>query len=143
METKICSKCKTEKNFDEFLWKNKSKNQKHSVCAECYKDVRKKSYDANAQYYKDKSRKRRKEHAFQYEEYKKSLSCQVCGESESVCLDFHHMDSSKKDFTIGSRKHSSGNFETTIKEIEKCVVLCANCHRKVHGGIIRLHSVMD
>jgi transcription elongation factor Elf1 len=138
MENKICSKCKTEKSFDSFLWKNKSKNLKHSVCSECYKEIRKKSYDTNAQYYKDKSRRRRKDHANQYEEYKKYLSCLVCGESESSCLDFHHLDGSRKDFSVATRKYSTGNFEVTKNEIEKCVVLCANCHRKLHAGVITL-----
>ena len=142
MENKICSICKTEKSFDSFLWKNKSKNLKHSVCSECYKKVRKKSYDANSQYYKDKSKKRRKEHASQYEEYKKSLSCKVCGESETVCLDFHHLYANEKDFNIAARKHSTTKFEKIVREIEKCVVLCANCHRKVHAGIIRLDGVI-
>ena len=138
METKICSKCKIEKTLDNFLWRNKSKNIKHSICSDCYKIVRKKSYDENSQYYKDKSKRRRREHALKYEEYKKSLSCKICGESESVCLDFHHLDGNEKDYTIGSRKYSSGNFQSTIKEIEKCVVLCANCHRKLHAGLVTL-----
>lgn len=138
METKICSKCKIEKPRDEFLWKNKSKNLKHSVCSECYKEVRKKSYDANSEYYKNKSKNRRKNHSIKYEEYKKTLSCIVCSESESVCLDFHHLDSSGKEYSVGTKKYSTQSFETTKKEIEKCVVLCSNCHRKLHYGIIKL-----
>jgi hypothetical protein len=143
MEVKKCSKCNVEKPVEDFLWKNKSKNQRHYSCKECYKELRKASYDKNAQYYRDKSKRRRKEHSIQYEEYKKSLFCKMCGETESVCLDFHHLNSDSKQFTIGSRKYSSGNFQKTINEIKKCVVLCANCHRKVHAGIIRLDGVMD
>lgn len=138
METKICTTCKTEKSIDDFLWKNKSKNLKHSSCRECYKDIRKRTYDKNSQYYKDKNVRRRTEHAKKYEQYKNSLSCLVCGENEPSCLDFHHLDDSKKDFSVATRKYSTGNFEVTKNEMEKCVVLCANCHRKLHAGVITL-----
>jgi hypothetical protein len=72
-----------------------------------------------------------------YEEYKSTLKCSVCGEDETVCLDFHHRDPNEKEFTIGMvRKNMS--FENVKKEIDKCDVLCANCHRKVHAGLIDL-----
>lgn len=63
--------------------------------------------------------------------------CLICG--ESVCLDFHHKDPNEKDFTIG--KHRNKSKENLIKEIEKCV--CANCHRKIHAGIINLEDYLD
>lgn len=58
---------------------------------------------------------------------------------EFVCLDFHHIDSSQKSFDIGKQFHIKA-IGTIINEIKKCVVLCANCHRKVHAGIIRLED---
>jgi hypothetical protein len=143
MSEKKCAKCCEIKPLDEFLWRNKSKNQKHSVCRICYKELRKKSYINNSDYYKNKSKKRRVEHSKLYEKYKKNSFCKICGENESACLDFHHIDSSIKDFSVSTMKYSSGSFETTMKEIEKCIILCANCHRKVHAGIISLDGVME
>lgn len=68
-----------------------------------------------------------------YEEYKTTLKCEICGEDENCCLDFHHKDPSKKEYTISIARRGK-SFETLMKEIEKCIVLCANCHRKVHKG---------
>ena len=68
-------------------------------------------------------------------EYKEQLSCSICGESESVCLDFHHRDSEEK-FKEVSRMVGDYSIETTKLEIDKCDVLCANCHRKRHAGLV-------
>jgi len=57
--------------------------------------------------------------------------CKNCGESDYRCLDFHHTDPSTKDAEVSELwRHAS--IITIRKEIEKCEVLCANCHRKLH-----------
>lgn len=72
-----------------------------------------------------------------YDDYKKTLCCKLCGEDESSCLDFHHLDPTKKEYSISSApRHKS--FKKIMEEIEKCIVLCSNCHRKVHAGVIVL-----
>ena len=80
--------------------------------------------------YKDANQQR-------YLDWKKQQKCIVCSESESVCLDLHHKDPTQKDFLI-SQKSKSSAWSTLEKEIQKCVVLCSNCHRKVHAGLIQL-----
>ncbi len=67
-----------------------------------------------------------------FEEYKAGLVCQKCGENESVCLDFHYIEEKNKDFNLGQVKGWGWGIERIKKELEKCMVLCANCHRKVH-----------
>ena len=60
--------------------------------------------------------------------------CVLCGETHPACLDFHHLDDTSKEFNI-SRAHKFGyGYRRIAKEIEKCVVLCSNCHRKLHYG---------
>lgn len=75
-------------------------------------------------------------------EWLKSLKtkCIVCNEAEPVCLDFHHINPEEKEFTIG--KHRNKSKENLLKEISKCVCLCANCHRKVHAGLINLKDYL-
>jgi 5-methylcytosine-specific restriction endonuclease McrA len=64
--------------------------------------------------------------------------CQHCGYSKSVyALEFHHTDPSQKDFAIGT----SGNTYSWVKivrEIDKCILLCANCHREEHERLEKL-----
>jgi len=79
--------------------------------------------------YRRKSRKKAKGWL---DEYKKTLKCEVCGYNRcSGALDFHHKDIKEKKFNIGQSAHKYGK-EIILKEIEKCFVLCANCHRELH-----------
>lgn len=73
-----------------------------------------------------------------FREYKATLFCKICNEKESCCLDFHHLDPTKKDASLGDAKRQNWSFKRLKREIDKCVVLCANCHRKVHAGIAQL-----
>lgn len=60
--------------------------------------------------------------------------CAICGLVDLVCVyDFHHIDPSKKEISIGDRGGMS--FETLRPELDKCILLCANCHRKQHYKI--------
>ena len=45
-------------------------------------------------------------------------------------IDFHHINPAEKNFTISENSHAK--FEILLKEIEKCIPLCANCHREFH-----------
>lgn len=57
--------------------------------------------------------------------------CQDCGLIDLPCVfDFHHLDPAKKEIAFGSRGGKS--FERLKSELDKCVLLCANCHRKRH-----------
>ena len=70
----------------------------------------------------------------QYLQLKRGMVCVRCGFSaHPECLDFHHRDPASKTFTI-SKKVGDVKHETLLAEIEKCDVLCANCHRMVHAG---------
>lgn len=66
-------------------------------------------------------------------EYRRKISCQNCGENHPACLDFHHTDKEEKDFTIGNARAMGWSKKRLLLEIQKCVVICANCHRKLHA----------
>lgn len=63
--------------------------------------------------------------------YKLANSCE-CGETHTACLEFHHTDPSTKDFDVALAVNKCLSLEKLIQEISKCIVLCANCHRKLH-----------
>lgn len=70
-------------------------------------------------------------------DYKKQLACQECGESDPVCLDFHHRDAKEKEFSLGNVKDHGWGKERLLHEIQKCVVVCSNCHRKLHAKMAK------
>jgi hypothetical protein len=65
--------------------------------------------------------------------YKEGLSCEECGESRSPCLVFHHEDEDDKSFNVSEMVAEGYGRETIKQEIDKCTVLCANCHRVGHA----------
>ena len=67
---------------------------------------------------------------------KKTLECERCGENHPATLTFHHKDSSEKDFEIGNAIVLGYSKKRILAEIEKCEVLCANCHAIEHLGYL-------
>jgi hypothetical protein len=60
--------------------------------------------------------------------------CRQCGEADPACLDFHHRDPSHKIFSVAFLVAQGYSLERIMAEIEKCDLLCANCHRKLEAG---------
>ena len=142
METKKCPHCNQILTIDNLRNKDKCHTKLSSWCKECIKEKSKEIRKNNIEKYRKKARdNKNKFYKIKREklnEYKKG-GCIICGEKELVCLDFHHLDSSEKDFDIGKQFHIK-QFSKIEEEIKKCVVLCANCHRKVHANIIKLQG---
>ena len=69
-------------------------------------------------------------------EYKRDhCECARCGESHPACLEFHHRDPETKERTVSELITYGNSLETVRAEIEKCDVLCANCHRQEHYSV--------
>ena len=66
-----------------------------------------------------------------FNDYRMGCKCAVCGESHWATLDFHHIDPSTKTNAVPTIA-AKGTFGQLQREIEKCVALCSNCHRKLH-----------
>jgi hypothetical protein len=64
-------------------------------------------------------------------ELKCTLQCKKCNEKHPACLDFHHRDFSVKENNVSQLVYRVSK-EKVLAEIEKCDILCANCHRKFH-----------
>ena len=68
----------------------------------------------------------------------KGGKCQICGYDKYVgALDLHHIDSDQKSFGIGDKGYTR-SWERTKEELDKCILVCANCHREVEAGITQL-----
>ncbi len=70
-----------------------------------------------------------------YAGLKKTLSCIVCGENRSECLDFHHRAPGQDNRGISFYVRNRAAKDRVLKEMDKCDVLCANCHRHLHWGM--------
>ena len=65
----------------------------------------------------------------------KGGKCEKCGYNKSLsALEFHHLDPSEKDFSIGNGGNSK-SWEKIKVELDKCILVCANCHREIHDEI--------
>lgn len=123
---KKCSTCKIEKDLSDF-GKNKFKPDgfQHS-CNECRRNF----YKKRSAHYIDKTKKQKRKIRDWIIKHKKKSKCNTCPETDWICLDFHHMRD--KDIAIGAVASYGWSIERIKKEIEKCIILCANCHRKLH-----------
>lgn len=75
------------------------------------------------------AKKRQKQKLVDY----KGGKCEICGYNKCIeALDFHHLNLNEKDFGL-SKKYIS--FEKAKKEVDKCILVCANCHREIHAKL--------
>jgi beta-xylosidase len=129
---KKCTVCKTPKDITEFDEKKKGKFS--SYCKVCRREKIKDHYNKNKKYYKDKSAARNKMIIEKFKIFKETLSCTDCNmsfEGKSYLCDFHHLNSSTKEKEIAHLKFYK--WSVIMKELSKCIPLCANCHRTRHN----------
>lgn len=64
--------------------------------------------------------------------------CRNCGQTfEDCCYDFHHLNPEEKDFNISNPQTNGAKSWFKVRdELKKCILLCANCHRLVHAGLV-------
>ena len=88
----------------------------------------------NKEYYRAKNNEQRQKIRQHILEYKQRNSCIVCFENDPVCLQFHHRDPSKKEISIANVVSRGWSIKRLEKELEKCDLMCANCHFKYHAS---------
>ena len=100
-----------------------------------YKDPQKQKEAQQRHYVKNKSRfKRRNYEAKQKrQEIIRSMMtpCAMCGEYDPAIMDWHHVDPESKTGSVSdlAKRHP---IQVALDEIEKCICLCSNCHRRLH-----------
>ena len=132
----VCSKCNKDKCEDEFFFKDKKNNRRHRQCKACYRNGRdsKKQYQEHKEEYKSRANKRRirltSENRINLINFLKGKKCNRCPENRLPCLEFHHKDRDNKRENV-SRMMNTYPWSTILEEIDKCEILCANCHKIV------------
>jgi hypothetical protein len=128
---KYCPKCKQEKPFSEFGKNSCKKDGLQRTCKVCVAEQSKKSYNKAPYKYKNRVKKQIQKSINFTDEYRKNNPCVKCGENRYWLLDFHHINPLIKEENIGNLKQS-GSFLKLRNEMEKCIILCKNCHSDFH-----------
>lgn len=129
-----CNKCASMKPFSEFHKDSSNLWGYAYYCKVCACKNSRKNWHARTE---DKKAKHRQKQV----EFKKARKrefvklfgdrCFDCKQSfHDVCYDFHHLDMSTKEYNPSTATFMS--MEVALKELEKCILLCANCHRMRH-----------
>lgn len=131
MKTKICFKCKKELNARLFRKRVKNKGLQ-PYCIACQREYDKaywiKTRDKRKLHRHVNDRKIRIRNAQTVFDYLKNHPCVDCGEKDPVVLEFDHFKPKIESISNMVRKRSS--LGKIFNEINKCVVRCANCHRR-------------
>lgn len=118
---KYCTRCKADKEF----------SPTGKMCRDCNKTYQKAHYQANKEvYYEKGKRQKAKEKLIKQKwltEYFKDHPCVDCGETDILVLEFDHLGD--KEYSI-SKLLQEGTMDNLKKEIDKCEVVCANCHKR-------------
>lgn len=110
--------CNIEKNISDFYFR-KERNYYHDICKDCHMN----SYN--------NLRSNNKKILIEY----KNRCCEICGYEKCLdALEFHHHNPSDKEFELKSIRYNKKISEKVRKELDKCHLLCSNCHRETHGG---------
>ncbi len=133
----VCGKCRAEGDdiFYPSVLKSRLKNGtvRGAWCIKCQRAYYKQRVTEDHEYFLKYQRKRVRNTADRLSVLRAEKGCERCGEKHPACLDFHHRDETTKLFNIslaGSRGKKT--VEQMQAEIDKCAVLCSNCHRKLH-----------
>lgn len=127
---KTCSKCKRTKVAGEFNKNSSRKDGLQTFCRPCEKQRKSEYYAKHKQRFVDYARAYKARKREWWNQYKQTLSCIRCGDTRWYVLDFHHRDPASKDFPLS--EVDKFGIQRIMKEVEKCDVLCANCHREHH-----------
>ncbi len=129
---KICSKCKLEKSLEDFNKNHCRKDGYQTFCRECGKKRSKQYYRDNKDHHVKVIRERndsiRSQNQVLLCEYLLQHPCKDCKETDILVLEFDHLRD--KTHHVSTLLGGAHPWTTIEKEIEKCEVVCGNCHKR-------------
>jgi len=129
---KNCTLCQTQKELSQFNKKSSNKDGLQNVCRECNAKRSRQYYAENREKHIAVILKRKNANIAESQqkivEYLKSNPCVDCGESDIVVLEFDHQRDKFK--AVSEMVLYGYNFKRIQEEIDKCEVVCANCHKR-------------
>ena len=135
METKICTRCKEKKIVSLFSKSAYRKEGTRAQCKDCEREQANAFYHKNPEPYRLRAKAHKKVVAKRIKDFllslKQNSGCVLCPEKEVACLDFHHIIKGKN---VGHCLSYKG----VISELNKCIIVCCNCHRKIHAKLLKV-----
>jgi hypothetical protein len=129
-ELRRCGRCGERKPVADFAWRRRAKGQRDTFCRPCRSAYGREHYEANKQRYIAQAAVVKRKLALERTQFLLNFfethPCIDCGETNPVVLEFDHLRD--KSFSIGG-KLTTHKWQAILDEIEKCEVVCANCHR--------------
>lgn len=139
--SKECKCCKKVKSFSDFNRSRSRKDKLRSYCKECEREHAREFYQNNPGPYKARAKEHKKllkEYLQNFSDnYKVEKGCYFCKEKTLCVLDYHHVEKGKP-----VTRQISNSYVAFERELNKCIVVCANCHRKIHHGMLKADSSM-
>jgi hypothetical protein len=134
MQTKKCSSCKKELDLQNFSLKYSNKEKRSSKCKSCQSLYSKNHYLKNKENYQAKAKINNKKYKTRNNNIllsiKEGKPCKDCGIIyPHYVMDFDHLPEFEKNKNVSRMKNDSVSKEYLLKEIMKCDLVCANCHR--------------
>jgi hypothetical protein len=133
--TKTCSTCQSVKPHSAFNKRSLSPDGLQSRCRDCCREW----YVANRREHMANTARRKKRVREVLRDrlamYLLEHPCLDCGEDDIRCLEFDHLDPSTKVADISLMIMDAWPWDRILAEIEKCVVRCANCHRRKEAWV--------
>lgn len=131
---RVCTVCNKPKNAKSFAYKNKANGRRHPHCRKCQKLYRDSYYRSNATQEKEnavKGRTIRERSHFESMVREKLKPCFDCSSKEPPwAMQFDHRDGTSKVDCVTVLVHNGASWARIKAEIDKCDVVCANCHFK-------------
>ena len=117
---RICQSDRNRRDFEKDIEGNRRKNREHM------QQWRTTNQERHRQSWRELRRKKK-----EWLDSQKT-ACSICGEADIVCIDFHHKDSTQKDANL-SVAVAHWSIKRLQNEMQKCIMICSNCHRKLHA----------
>ncbi len=129
-----CTECGETKAAEEFGFRNKAAGRRHRKCKTCVAAYGREHYTRNHEAYIARNTRSRptQKRALRQKlwQYKSQHGCCDCGERDPVVLDFDHLDPGDKGAEVGRLASHNYGWPTILREISRCQLRCANCHRR-------------
>jgi|TARA_B100000900_G_C20375527_1_gene632257 hypothetical protein len=95
------------------------------------KEYNKRWYEKNKTAHRLNASKNRRKYKKQWDQFKASHKCSHCGANHPAVIDFHHVERNKNNPKVNELVKNK-RYRAAMEEVNKCVPLCANCHRILH-----------